>query len=116
MHGKGLKRLPVVDEGGVLIGIVSRRDLLKAYARTDEDIRRDVVEGVMIRCMFLDPSIVTVGVFDGVVTLTGEVERRSEVEILARLVGGLDGVVGVRSHLSFRYDDSGKVSRIEPRI
>jgi hypothetical protein len=47
---------------------------------------------------------------------TGEVERRSEVDILARLIGGLDGVVGVRSHLSFRYDDSGKVPRIERRI
>lgn len=43
-----VKRLPVVDEQGILKDIVSRSDLLKVFLRTDEDlaaeVRRDVVD------------------------------------------------------------------------
>jgi CBS-domain-containing membrane protein len=34
----GVKRLPVLDAAGVLVGIVSRRDLLRVFLRTDHDI------------------------------------------------------------------------------
>lgn len=38
MHTAGVKRLPVVDEAGRLVGIVSRADLLKVFIRSDEAI------------------------------------------------------------------------------
>jgi CBS domain-containing protein len=36
LHASGAKRLPVVDAGGRLVGIVSRLDLLKGFLRSDE--------------------------------------------------------------------------------
>ena len=43
METDELKRLPVVDDMGRLIGMVTRRDLLKVFLRTDEEIRREIV-------------------------------------------------------------------------
>lgn len=101
----GIRRLPVVDDQGRVVGIVSRRDILVALARPDEEIRRDVVEGFLDHWLWIDPEQVQVKVEEGVVTLTGVLESRSDTEILVHLVGGLDGVVGVNSTLSFQYDD-----------
>jgi len=42
---------------------------------------------------------------DGVVTLSGRMELRSEVDLLAKLTGSLDGVVSVINRLGFRNDD-----------
>jgi CBS domain-containing protein len=38
MNGHRIRRLPVVDPSGKLIGIVSRRDLLSVFLRPDEEI------------------------------------------------------------------------------
>jgi len=49
MYDRGIKRLPVVDEAGHLIGIVSRADVLSVYARPDDDIWREVTDQVILR-------------------------------------------------------------------
>jgi CBS domain-containing protein len=36
----GIKRLPVVGHDGALVGIVTRADLVRAFARSDEEIER----------------------------------------------------------------------------
>jgi len=104
MRRHSVKRLPVVD-GGRLVGILSRADVLRSYLRTDDEIRTDVVEGVIKGSMWMDPATLEVTVEEGVVTLRGEVERRSEVDILGTLVLGVEGVVGVESDLTHRFDD-----------
>ena len=53
---------------------------------------------------------IVVDVHDNVVTLRGEVDRKSDVEILGRLTKELDGVVDVVNRLSYRWDDSSGVS------
>jgi CBS domain-containing protein len=106
MEGNDVKRLPVVDDAGNLIGIVARRDLLRRYLRNDEDIRTDVLEGVLVGVLWLDPIEVEVAVADGHVTLTGKVDRRSTAQIAARLTRGLDGVVGVTEDLEWGFDDT----------
>ncbi len=106
MRKHRVKRLPVIDADQHLIGIVSRYDILTTLARPDAEIRREIVEGVLPRWLGVDPAQLDVDVEDGVVTLRGELERRSEVLMLGRFVEGLDGVVAVRSELSFRWDDS----------
>ncbi|MEU1406752.1 CBS domain-containing protein [Streptomyces sp. NPDC005728] len=90
-----VKRLPVVSTEGVLEGVVSRGDLLKVFLRSDNDladeIRRDVVDP-----LFPAPDEpVHIRVTEGVATLTGRVTDASRIPLAARLVRGVEGVVGV---------------------
>ncbi len=104
MRQRSVKRLPVVDHG-MLVGIVSRADVLTSYLRSDADIRSDVVEGIVRGSMWLDPSTFEVEVNDGAVRIHGEVDRRSDVEILIHLILGVDGVIDVEPTLTYRFDD-----------
>jgi CBS domain-containing protein len=101
----GVKRLPVVDSRGHLIGIVSRRDLLGVFLRPDAAIRTEIIDEVLVR-LGLDPTQIAVAVAGGVVTLTGELECRSVTALLVELVGRVDGVVAVVDRLSYRVDDT----------
>jgi CBS domain-containing protein len=106
MEHHNVKRLPVVAGNGHLVGIVSRRDLLRRYLRDDEAIRTDVLDGVLRGVLWLDPVEVEVAVTDGRVHLTGKVDRRSTAQITVRLVRGLDGVVDVTDELEWGFDDT----------
>ena len=66
----------------------------------------DLTLTVMRRCMAVDPSGFDVSVKDGVVRVRGELQRRSEVSILASLAGDVEGVIAVDPVLSYRFDDS----------
>ncbi|MCF4136225.1 CBS domain-containing protein [Streptomyces sp. NPDC101213] len=105
MERRGVERLPVVDEEDRLIGIATRRDLLRVFLRTDEDLSRQVGEEVVGRTLGLPPDAVRVSVRDGVVTLDGRVEARSQVPEAVRAAWRLEGVVGVVNALTFRVDD-----------
>jgi CBS-domain-containing membrane protein len=106
LHQHGIKRMPVVDPAGPLLGIVSRAALLKVFLRSDPEIAQEVRQDVLVRAMWVNPDTVTVEVRDGVVILTGQLERRSLVPIIVSLVHGLDGVVDVVDRLTFEVDDS----------
>jgi CBS domain-containing protein len=105
MESAGLKRLPVVDNIGRLIGMVTRRDLLKVFLRTDADIRREILEEALDGLVGVERAHLRVEVDDGVVTLLGEVERGSLIPSLIRQIERVDGVVDVVSHLSAAADD-----------
>lgn len=107
MHSKRVKRLPVVDDYGWLVGIVSRADLLRTFLRSDEAIRREVVEQVLHERFVIDPRTVDVSVRDGLVRIRGQVETRSLAHIIEREIAAVEGTVGVDSTLSFRFDDTG---------
>jgi CBS domain-containing protein len=104
-----VKRLPVVDTDGRLLGIVSRRDLLRMYTRRDDEIRADIVDTVLRRDLWINPTTVDVGVEGGVVTLEGEVETRSLAGFAVRLVAAVPGVVRVDDRLRWAQDDSRRV-------
>ncbi|MET9730229.1 CBS domain-containing protein [Streptomyces sp. NPDC006458] len=106
MERHGVERLPVVDEEDRLIGIATRRDLLRVFLRTDEEVSREILDGVVSRTMGLPPHTVFVSVRDGMVTLEGHLERRSDIPLLLRLAYRVDGVVGVINSLTFRVDDA----------
>ena len=101
----GVKRLPVVDEKGKILGIVSRSDLLRPYNRPDEDIRREIEEDLIFKTMWIEPGTVTVTVSRGVVSLKGTVDLNSSRDILEELVRRIPGVVGLENELNYRNDD-----------
>jgi CBS domain-containing protein len=97
MNAHHVRFLPVVDSVGRLLGIVSRRDLLSVFLRPDAEIARQVSE------IFTDllpgaAAGLQVGVRNGVVTLTGQIELAAEADLIAiavRLAWDVEGVVDV---------------------
>jgi CBS domain-containing protein len=93
-----VNRLPVVA-GDVLVGVISRGDIVRAFARSDDDIERELESDLL-------PAFnaeVTVAVSEGAVTLTGEVERTDDAVHIVRAVERLTGVVEVKSELRPRH-------------
>jgi CBS domain-containing protein len=108
MLEKQVNRLPVIDHLGRLVGIVTRADLLRAFARSDDEIARDIRDEVaFLKALSNDPHVVDVSVDHGQVALSGAVQRRSDSDVLPRIVRGVPGVVGVDAKLTWSEDDSG---------
>ncbi len=107
MHRHGVKRLPVLDARGRVIGIVSRVDLLKIFLRTDAEIASEIREDVIRRTLWIEPDTIRVMVHDGIATLEGQVERDSLIPVIERLVSAVEGVVHVDDRLSSMRDVGG---------
>ncbi|MFF5041266.1 CBS domain-containing protein [Streptomyces nigra] len=101
-----VNRLPVLDEDDRLVGIVTRHDLLQTFLRSDAEIRDEVIREVLERGLWLVNGNVDVTVTEGVVTLEGQMERKSETEIAVAMTRRTDGVVDVVDRLTHRFDDS----------
>jgi CBS domain-containing protein len=101
MHSLRVKRLPVVNSGGQLIGIVSRADVLSVFDRTDEDIRKDIVDTMLLHEFLIDPRQFRVTVTDGVVTMEGTPETAALGHDLVRRARHVPGVVAVCDRLSY---------------
>ncbi|WP_395298218.1 CBS domain-containing protein [Kitasatospora hibisci] len=101
-----VKRLPVVDEIGRLVGIVSRRDLLQVFLRHDAAIREEINHDVLGQTLWVAPGDVRVAVQEGVVTLEGRLPRRSLIPIAEQLCRSVDGVVAVHTTLDWAEDDT----------
>jgi CBS-domain-containing membrane protein len=101
MHKQRLQRLPVVDRGGRLAGIVSRSDVLSVFRRSDEEIRREVTRDVIADGFFTDPARFTVTVHNGIVTLEGAPGSAVLGAGIARQVEHLEGVVAVRDRFTY---------------
>lgn len=100
----GVRRLFVTDGTGRLVGVLSRRDVLALYLRSDEQLADEIRGNVLEGAMWIQEGV-EVGVQEGVVTLTGTLPRRSEADIVARLTQAQPGVVGVVDHLNYEFDD-----------
>jgi CBS domain-containing protein len=113
MTQEGVKRLPVVGPDGILVGIVTRADLVRAFARSDDDIEREIREDVVKRTLWLEDHALIVRVEHGEVTLAGELERRNDAELLSAFVERVPGVVSVRSEVAWVWDDRKGLARQE---
>ncbi|HLO34794.1 MAG TPA: CBS domain-containing protein [Candidatus Deferrimicrobium sp.] len=105
MTSRGINRLPVVEDG-VLAGVVSRADLVRAYVRSDEELANVVRDEVLYRTMWLNPALFDVAVHDGIVRISGSVGRRSTAEMIARVTSLVPGVIDVVSEVNWETDDS----------
>jgi CBS domain-containing protein len=101
MYTLQVKRLPVVDAGGYLVGIVSRADLLTVFDRTDDEIHAEVVNDVMLREFLIDPAMFMVTVADGVVTIKGNPETADLGHKLVSKIRQVRGVVAVDDKLAY---------------
>jgi len=101
MDGEKVKRLPVIDDLGRLVGVVTRGDLLKVHLRPDDDIRADVETGPLSGLT----ENVKAEVSDGVVTLDGQVAQASTAAQAVRSARQVPGVVEVVDGIRFDYDD-----------
>ncbi|MFI6674287.1 CBS domain-containing protein [Kribbella sp. NPDC050470] len=109
MATRGITRL-IVTDGDFLTGIVTRSDLLKAFLAPDDRIAQRVRRDVVDHVLWDDPIGLEISVQDGVVTLSGEVDRRSTAEVAGKLTAEVDGVVGVVNSLSWAFDDTAPVT------
>ena len=101
MYSRRVKRLPVVDDNGRLIGIVSRSDVLSVYSRPDADIRHDIIERIILDTLLTDPARFTVTVHDGVVTVEGMPETASVGHDMIGEIRHVEGVVAAHDRLSY---------------
>ena len=104
MTERHVNRLPVVQRDR-LVGIVTRADLVRAFARPDEEIKRELREDLLEGTLWLDRGTVDVDVVRGNVQLAGSLPKRSDAVLLERLAAKAPGVVAVDSRLTWDVDD-----------
>jgi CBS-domain-containing membrane protein len=101
MYARNVKRLPVIDSGGRLAGIVSRTDVLAVYSRTDAEIAEEIRSGILADEPPAEPGILDVAVKDGVVTIVGRPQTPAQGHGIIRQARHVEGVVGVRDRLDY---------------
>ena len=104
MLAHGVKRLPVLDDGA-LVGMVSRRDVLRMFARPDDEIANDVLRVLTTDPNRPDDAHVHCTVSNGVATLTGDVRFAWDIPVVVSLARDVEGVIDVVHHLHNREPD-----------
>ena len=101
MYDRRVKRLPVTDANGHLVGIISRADVLSVFDRTDHAIHQEITDEVLLGEFLADPPAFQVTVKDGIVTLAGCPETNETGHEIVRRVRHVQGVVAVRDRLDY---------------
>ena len=101
MYDRRVKRLPVVNDAGRLVGIISRADVLSVFRRADEEIRREATDQVILGRFLMHPDSMTVTVRDGILTISGRPETDGAGREIVAALRHLEGVVAVRDRLSY---------------
>lgn len=96
MVESGLNRLPVVQRDA-LVGIITRHDLVRLFARSDEELEREIREDALAGTAW--PDAIQVTVRNGEVMLRGQADTLSDAETLPLQVRHVLGVVAVDSEL-----------------
>ena len=110
MQKRDVKRLPVIDKEGDLVGIVSRADLVGSMARTDDELRKDILDAITVTG---EDSVkdVEVEVDTGRATLRGTTDRKTTKAIALKLASQVPGIVEVEDRLEFDRDDTRAIPR-----
>jgi CBS-domain-containing membrane protein len=101
MYAREVKRLPVIDAAGRLVGIISRADVLSVFDRPDEQIRKEIAENLIQGEFRADQGRFTVLVENGVVTLAGSPETAALGRAVVGRARHVEGVVAVRDRLQY---------------
>jgi len=112
MFDKRVKRLPVTDDDGRLIGIVTRSDVLSVYSKPDPQIRSEITDDLIRGTFGCDPARFTVTVKDGIVTVEGTPETTQVGLDIIDAARHMEGVVAVRDRLTYPVDPQYGISGI----
>lgn len=102
--------LPVTSQSGELAGTITARDLLRVFLRPDPEIAEDIGREIGARGFAAAPGSLIADVAGGVVTLSGQVRRKSMLPLVSTVIRGVDGVVDVEGRLGYAVDDTRAVS------
>jgi predicted transcriptional regulator len=117
MERRRIKRVPVID-GDVLVGVVSRADLLGSLLRTldaqDSQTRSDdeILEQILAelaKTAWVPRDGLSISVKDGIVDLNGVILEEKEREALRVVAENTPGVRAVEDHLVWVEPVSGTV-------
>lgn len=98
--------LPVTGPSGELAGTVTARDLLRVFLRPDQDIAGDIGREILAGGFAAAPGSVSADVANGVVTVAGQVRRKTMLPAVSAVIRGVDGVVDVEGQLGYVFDDT----------
>jgi CBS-domain-containing membrane protein len=101
MYLRKVKRLPVTDAEGRLVGIISRADVLSVFDRPDEEIRKEITEDLVPNELRANPDRFEVTVKGGIVTLEGSPETAALGHAVVGRSRHVRGVVAVRDRLVY---------------
>lgn len=114
MRTKRVKRLPVVNEAGALVGIVSRSDILGVFARSDATIEHEIRHRLIGQVLAIDGGRVEISVAEGHVGLAGTVPTKTDARLLEELSTDVAGVISVESSLNYLVDDTQRAHETQP--
>jgi CBS domain-containing protein len=100
MYDRRIKRLPVIDAAGRLLGVISRADVLAVFSRPDEEIRDEIAHKVLPAALIGRSKDFEVTVRDGIVTISGQPQSEQATRALLDEVRHVQGVVAVRDRFS----------------
>jgi CBS-domain-containing membrane protein len=101
----GVKRLPVVDDHDVLVGVISRTDVLTSMHRSDKELQTVIAATLRDPARLPEMAYIDVSVADGVVTLRGTVRFPMDLPVLSSIVWRFPGVVDVQNEATAREPD-----------
>jgi CBS-domain-containing membrane protein len=95
MNRNAVKHLPVINQTGRLVGIVSEKDLLAVFLRPDLEIQDEIVRSLLLAEPDVDMRALSVQVRDGIATFSGSVADSRLAQRVIGLIRAVDGVVEI---------------------
>ena len=92
-----IKRLPVVDGDGRLVGIIAQRDVLRLMHRADGEVDLAVRAALDELAPTLDVGAVRATTVDGIVSLEGVAPSADDLEQIVSRIAEIPGVIDVRT-------------------
>jgi CBS domain-containing protein len=111
-----VRRLPVVDDLDLLVGIVTRSDLRRCFLLSDTEIRTYLLTTVLSRGCRLYSGEITADVADGVVTLRGSLEAQSMLMPLLERLRGVAGITAIHTELAYGCDSRAPLVASGPTV